>query len=80
MSEYELKLYVSHGCIYCKRVTDFLEEHSLEIPMEEPFNDPKEFQSFMDLTGGTQVPCLMINGEPMRESEDIVVWIESKLL
>ena len=80
MSDYNLKLYTSQGCLYCLKVTDFLEQHGLEIPMEEPFNDMKDFEAFMSLTGGSQVPCLMINGEPMRESEDIIAWIQEKLL
>ena len=80
MSEYDLKLYTSKGCIYCLKVTAFLEKNGIEIAMEEPFNDMKEFEAFMSLTGGSQVPCLMINGEPMRESDDIIAWIKETLL
>ena len=32
MSDYDLKLYTSQGCLYCLKVTDFLEQHGLEPP------------------------------------------------
>jgi glutaredoxin len=38
--------------------------------------DAALLEELKKLTGKTQVPCLVIDGKPMLESEDIVRWLE----
>jgi glutathione S-transferase len=33
--------------------------------------DPKEMEALVTLTGKQQVPCLVVDGKPMHESQDI---------
>jgi glutaredoxin len=32
------------------------------------------------MNGGETVPCLVIDGKPMLESDDIVAWLESNVV
>jgi glutaredoxin len=40
--------------------------------------DAALLEELKKLTGKTQVPCLVIDGKPMLESEDIVRWLEEQ--
>ncbi len=37
--------------------------------------EPGVIDDLVSLTGKTQVPCLVINGEPMLESDDIIAYL-----
>jgi glutaredoxin len=41
--------------------------------------DPQALKELMTLTGKTQVPCLVVDGNPMLESEDIIKWLERNI-
>jgi glutaredoxin len=79
-----LKLELIHkwACPYSARVRDFIEEHGLadrvaflEINETEGAKD-----RLTELTGKTQVPCLVIEGQPKLESRDIIQWLDQNLV
>jgi glutaredoxin 3 len=71
-----LLLYQSSWCPYCNRVTDYLDQRGIVVPMKDTGNDPVTKQELLAINGKTQVPCLIIDGKPMLESSDIIKWFE----
>ncbi len=76
-SGHVLALYKFDACPYCRRVQRVLDTLDLDVEMRDTRLDPAHRQALFARTGRTQVPCLFIDGEPMFESEDIVVWLET---
>ncbi|HEY8381555.1 MAG TPA: glutaredoxin [Microvirga sp.] len=76
-----LQLYHRWQCPYSKRVRDYIDEHRLNDRIEfiELGEAPDAEDRLDDLTGRSQVPCLVIDGEPMLESGDIVQWLQTNL-
>ncbi|RAP35851.1 glutaredoxin [Candidatus Marinamargulisbacteria bacterium SCGC AAA071-K20] len=72
----DLTLYHFASCPYCVRVRRHLLEDAIQIREKDILVDPSARQELMDIGGKTQVPCLVIDGEPMYESADIVKWFE----
>lgn len=77
----KLELIHKWACPYSARVRDFIEERGLneqiaylEVNETEGARDRLE-----QLTGKTQVPCLVADGEPILESRDIIQWLEQNL-
>lgn len=68
-------LYHFDSCPYCAKVRNVVNE--LDVVLE--LRDTRENNDFRDelisLTGKTQVPCLVIDGEPMHESDDIIDYL-----
>jgi glutathione S-transferase len=79
-----LKLELIHKwtCPYSARVRDFIEEHGLKDRID--FLEINESEGAKDrlsqLTGKTQVPCLVVDGEPKLESNDIIQWLDQNLV
>lgn len=78
----ELILYHRHYCPYSKRVRAFIEENHLETNFEyrEVEESMEALERLVNLTGGQQTPCLVINGRPKLDSDRIIQWISGNLL
>ena len=72
----KLTLYYFPACPYCRLVLDCLNRLGLEIPMRNIRSDPGARESLLEIGGKGQVPCLVIDGQPLFESEDIVRWLQ----
>ena len=72
---FELTLYMYKTCPYCQKVVQFLEEIDLFIECKDIQRDSIALDELIQLTGASQVPCLVINGDPLLESDDIVKWL-----
>ncbi len=72
----ELKLYSSNRCPFCRKVTSFMAVNNISVPIVDPYESAETMFAFKDLTGKTQVPCLIIDGVPMHESDDIIIWMK----
>ncbi len=70
-----LMLYHFEACPYCAKVRAAVKELGLELEMRDTREDEKFRNELVELTGRTQVPCLVIDGKPMHESDDIVDWL-----
>lgn len=68
----KLTLYIGKGCHFCKRVTDFLEQHPMPIEIKDVWQDEAMNKEMINLTGSSQVPCLKIDETYMHESFDII--------
>lgn len=77
----ELELYHLWKCPYSAKVRSHIEERNLDrkIAYYEIGEDPHALERLQEMTGGTQVPCLVIDGEPLLESGAIIRWLEANL-
>jgi len=75
-----LKLELIHkwACPYSARVCEFIEERGLQdrIAYLEVNETEGAKDRLAQLTGKTQVPCLVADGEPILESREIIQWLE----
>ncbi len=72
-----LTLYQYAACPYCQRVLRALPRLGVDVELKDTRNEPSARRELLDLTGRTQVPCLVIDGKPMFESADILAWLEA---
>jgi glutaredoxin 2 len=73
----ELTLYKYNSCPFCIRVMLQAKALGLDLPMRDTRNEPQARTELVQLGGKSQVPCLIINGEPMYESADIVRFLKT---
>lgn len=70
-------LYKYDACPFCQRVQRELPALGLPVELQDTRQDREAAQRLRALTGGTQVPCLVIDGEPLLESLDILAWLRA---
>ena len=77
----KLELIHKWACPYSARVRDFIEERGLQdqIAYLEVNETEGAKERLAQLTGKTQVPCLVADGEPILESRDIIQWLEQNV-
>lgn len=69
------ELYYSPFCPYCRKVLDFMQANNIELELMN-IGDSQDVKNALLAVGGkTQVPCLIIDGKPMYESDDIIKWL-----
>lgn len=73
----QLVLYKYDGCPYCQRVLRALDELDVPVERRDTMRDGAARQDLRAITGGSQVPCLVIDGTPLLESADIVTWLRA---
>jgi glutaredoxin 3 len=73
--KYKLELYHKDTCPYCHKVLDALAEMGREVPLKSIRDNPKNLEHLIATSGKKQVPCLFIDGEPMHESDAIILWL-----
>lgn len=73
----ELTLYYFPSCPYCRAVLDCLERMGLEIPMRDIQKEEGARDDLLEIGGKGQVPCLVIDGQPLYESDDIIRWLQA---
>jgi glutaredoxin len=79
-TKYDLVLYHFSSCPYCVMVHNFISEHNLTIPAKDTLKDPSARDELISIGGKGQVPCLVIDGNPLYESLDIIDWLKQNLL
>ena len=73
----ELILYQFESCPYCLTVREAIDQFKVpNVKIRDILEEPKYREELIRLNGTRQVPCLVIDGKPMLESEDIVRFLE----
>lgn len=67
-------IFVKPGCPYCMKVDRFLDEAGIEIE-HRSVADPANADELVNIGGKLQSPCLVIDGKPMYESDDIITYL-----
>lgn len=73
----QLVLYIRPNCPHCRKVTNYLKKEKKSIPTKDIGRDGQARAELIQKGGKQQVPCLMINGKAMYESNDILNWLKS---
>jgi glutaredoxin 3 len=73
----KLLLYYLPWCPYSQRVLNYLKQIHKTVPSRNLQNDPKGKEELKKIGGKMQVPCLIIDGKPLYESEAIVTWLSN---
>lgn len=71
-----LILYHFDGCYYCAKVRKAAHELGVEMEMRDIMKNAVYRDELLSIAGRTQVPCLIIDGRPMHESDDIVAYLK----
>lgn len=71
-----LALYKYDSCGFCQRVFRTIDKTGVNVEYRDIHADFEHRKALVALTGRGTVPCLVIDGEPMLESMDIVRWLD----
>ncbi len=71
-----LVLYKFDRCPYCVTVMDYLKRRRITIPLRDILTDPGGLEELIRVGGKRQVPCLIMDGTALYESEEIIQWFE----
>lgn len=75
-NSYTLVLYINPNCPYCKKVTNYLQSQNRTIPIKNT-QDRAIRNELISIGGKGQVPCLVINGKALYESDAIIEWLKN---
>ena len=72
----KLTLYYKPTCPYCIKVLHFLEQNDISVSLKNIDENSQNRNELLRIGGKTQIPCLVINGKALYESDDIIQWFE----
>jgi len=75
----KLLLYMKPTCPYCRRVQGYMKESGIKLAEVDITAQPEARDELVRVGGKAQVPCLLIDGEPMYESEDIIQFLAAEV-
>ena len=70
-----MTLYYKPTCPYCLKVLAYMEEQDSAMDMRNTL-EPGVADELVQINGKTQVPCLVVDGTPMLESDDIIAYLQ----
>ena len=73
-----LKLIVAMPCPFCVMVVNYINDHNLDIEIEDTEWNQERHLELKAAYGKTQVPLLLIDGSPLYESRDIIKYLEEQ--
>jgi len=76
----QLTLYYRPFCPFCRKVIQFMEQEDLHIPLKSIQEDSKNLEELVEIGEKSQVPCLVIDGKALYESDDIIEWLRANAL
>jgi len=71
-----LTLYYKNTCPYCQKVLGFMARNELSLDMCD-ITMPGHLDNLLRIGGKNQVPCLIIDGEALYESADIITYLDT---
>ncbi len=72
------QLYFRNTCPFCVKVLTFMDKHNIDMEMRD-VTDPEVSEELVRIGGKKQVPCLVIEGRPLYESDDIITYFKTKI-
>ncbi|WP_044567100.1 MULTISPECIES: glutathione S-transferase N-terminal domain-containing protein [Anaerococcus] len=80
----QFELYFKPDCPYCLKVLNFFRENDIEkfpsYNIEDATCGDENKKKLEEVGGKVQVPCLVIDGKAMYESDDIIEYAKENLL
>ncbi len=71
-------LYYKPTCPYCVKVLRFMQGAGIECEMRNTL-EPGIAEELIAIGGKRQVPCLVIDGQALYESDDIIAYMKETL-
>ena len=73
----KLELYHREPCPFSAKVRNFINQNKLQpkIKYHDIDTDEDSYRALLQLTDDEQVPCLVVDGRPILESDDIIAWL-----
>ncbi len=68
-------LYYKPTCPYCAKVLNFMDANDIEMDMKNTL-EADNAETLIEISGTRQVPCLVVEGRPMLESDDIIAYLK----
>ena len=65
-----------HHCSYCQKVKKFMADNKIVLPLKEINEPPENREELIKIGGKGQVPCLVIDGKALYESDAIIAWLK----
>ncbi|HQP11118.1 MAG TPA: glutathione S-transferase N-terminal domain-containing protein [Candidatus Omnitrophota bacterium] len=75
----QLILYYRPACPYCQKVLRHMTENNITLAMRNISEAPEMRDELIAIGGKGQVPCLVIDGKALYESDDIIFWLKNHL-
>ena len=66
-------LYYKKQCPFCQKVLRFMDDNKITMDTRDTLQ-PGNQNDLVRIGGKKQVPCLVINGKPLYESDDIIAY------
>ena len=81
-SRKKIELYHRMSCPFSAKVRDFISANQLQpaIVFHDIEAEPNALETLMRITKDEQVPCLVVDGSPILESDAIIQWLTVNLL
>ncbi len=70
------QLYYKKTCPYCMKVLNFMDENKVTLDLRDTTQSGNE-EDLVRIGGKKQVPCLIIDGKPLYESDDIIAYLST---
>lgn len=74
----DLTLYYKPTCPFCHKVLSYMEQNGIECQMRNIL-EPGVRDELIAIGGKGQVPCLIIDGVAMYESDDIINYLRDRI-
>ena len=75
----DLKFYYHDQCPFCVKVMRYMDKNKIEVQMMHTRKDPKNQEELIKLGGKNQVPMLLIDGQPLYESDYMIQWFKNNM-
>lgn len=78
----KLEFFYRQACPFSARVREFIESNGLRSRVEyhDISRSKAAYDRLLHLIRSEQVPCLVVNGQPMLESMEIMSWLDENLV
>ena len=57
-----------------------MNQNGIKIPLKDRDAKPENRQELIKIGGNPQVPCLIIDGKALYESDDIIEWLDKNFV
>jgi len=72
---YAAALFYKPTCGFCRKVIRYMQDNYIDIPQKNIRDSSQVRDELIAISGKTQVPCLVVDGEPIHESDEIIEWL-----
>ena len=72
----DIVLYHFESCPFCVKVRTYMERAVINIATKDIREHPEFQMELLKIGGKSQVPCLVVKGKAIYESEDIIKWLK----